>query len=394
MGKCSLQILISKILVFIMLLIPCNLKYNKPIKDNELYSISAVLIDGDTGRVLYGKNENEERAMASTTKIMTLILALEYGNLNDTVTISEYAAKMPDVQMNVKAGEQYKLKDLLYAMIFESYNDVAVAIAEHVGGNVEEFADMMNQKAKEIGLSHTYFITPNGLDAKDEKGIHHTTAYELALIMRYCVMHSIKSETFIKICQSKNYTFCDLNNKRLFVINNKNRLLDMFEGVLAGKTGFTADSGYCYTGAVRFEDKTYIVALLGCGWPGNKGYKWSDSKKLLNYAKDNYDYKCLLDKNINLPYLKVSNGIEYDKINYIIEKDISAIVNEHDKIEIIKNLPEKINAPVYKDDIIGNITVKVNDYSVGCVNVYSDRTIHKRDYNYYLKKVIYKTLFR
>lgn len=158
----------------------------------QLYAQAAVLLDADSGRVLYGKNENEVLPMASTTKIMTCIVALEYGNVDDIIEVSAYAASMPKVKLYVKQGEKYRLGDLLYSLMLESHNDSAVVIAEAIGGSIEGFAEMMNQKARDIGCYDTYFITPNGLDAiVNETGkIHSTTARDLAKIMAYCVKDS------------------------------------------------------------------------------------------------------------------------------------------------------------------------------------------------------------
>lgn len=144
---------------------------------------------------------------------MTCILALENGAGDDYVMVSDKAAAQPDVQLGMREGEQYYLEDLLYSLMLMSHNDTAVAIAEHIGGSTEGFAGMMNEKAKEIGCTDTYFITPNGLDAEDEKGVHHTTARDLALIMRY----AIRSETFLKITQTREYSFTDLDEKENFL---------------------------------------------------------------------------------------------------------------------------------------------------------------------------------
>ena len=177
-----------------------------------LYALSAVLMDADSGRVLFEKDGYVKRAMASTTKIMTCILALEYGNLTDMVTVSRYAASMPDVQLNMKEGECYVLEDLLYSLMLESHNDTAVAIAEHISGSVENFAELMNEKAKNLGCTDTYFITPNGLDASKEVDgemkIHSTTARDLALIMSYC----IKNEDFLRITRTSSFTFANKKN--------------------------------------------------------------------------------------------------------------------------------------------------------------------------------------
>ena len=154
------------LLVMIVVICGCPVP-SSAAEEPKLYAKAAVLMDADTGRVLYGRAPDEALPMASTTKIMTLILALEYGNPDDVVTVSSYAAKMPEVRLGLHAGDRYVLQDLLYSMMLESHNDSACAVAEQVGGSVEAFAQMMNRKAAEIGLHDTYFITPNGLDAED-----------------------------------------------------------------------------------------------------------------------------------------------------------------------------------------------------------------------------------
>lgn len=357
---------------------------NKP-DDNELYSISAALIDGDTGRILYEKNGFDIRAMASTTKIMTLILALEYGNLEDMVTVSDYASRMPDVQLNIKAGEQYKLEDLLYSLILESHNDTAVAVAEHIGGDIEGFADMMNKKAREIGLSNTYFITPNGLDASDENGTHSTTAVELALLMKYCVVESPAKEDFVRICQTRSHSFSDYTGKRVFAVNNKNSFLDMMEGVIAGKTGFTGDAGYCYVAALERNGKTYVIALLGCGWPNNKNYKWSDSKKLFNYGIDNYEYSIVMDETYELSPIPVINGVSNDYLDVYIKDEIGLILCEDDIVTYKVSLPDKVYAPIEEGDIQGNLDIYVNGELFTSINIYSGEKILEKDFLYCLR---------
>ena len=158
----------------------------------QLYARSAVLMDADSGRILFAKNAETERPMASTTKIMTCILALERADPDESVSVSANAAAQPRVRLGTVEGQKFKLKDLLYSLMLESHNDTAVMLAEHLAGSVEQFADEMNQKARELGLSHTHFVTPNGLDGADDGGSHRTTAEELARIMRYCVMESPK----------------------------------------------------------------------------------------------------------------------------------------------------------------------------------------------------------
>lgn len=177
------------------LLLLCALPSLAAEAPDQLYARSAVLMDANNGRILFEKNGTEQLPMASTTKIMTLLITLENANPENTVTISSYASSMPEVKLHIREGEQYRLKDLCYSLMLESHNDSAVAIAEHVGGSVEAFAAMMNQKARDLGCYHTYFITPNGLDASDESGVHSTTAEDLARIMRACM----KREDFLAI---------------------------------------------------------------------------------------------------------------------------------------------------------------------------------------------------
>lgn len=291
-----------------------------PAQQLQLHAGAAVLMDGYTGRILYEKNASQVLPMASTTKIMTAILALENGDPQETVEVSPYAASMPDVQLGIQAGETYRLQDLLYSLMLESHNDSAVAIAEHVGAkmlakeggketeasrrSVEEskelvaaFAKRMNEKAKEIGCEKTCFVTPNGLDGsivlkdvqgKEETRIHSTTAAELALIMRYCLVESACAQEFIKLTQTREVSFSSLSGKRSFSCNNHNRYLDMREGAISGKTGFTGKAGYCYVGAVNQDGVFLIAALLACGWPPAKTLKWKDMNTLVDYGMENY----------------------------------------------------------------------------------------------------------
>lgn len=257
----------------------------------QLYALSACLMDADSGRILFEKEGNVHRANASTTKIMTLILILERTDPDEVVQVSERAARQPDVQLNINSGETYRLEDLCYSLMLESHNDSAVALAEHVGGSVEGFAALMNEKARELGCEQTYFITPNGLDENDGTNFHGTSAIDLARIMSYCILGSPKSEEFLKITRTQSYSFQDLSGTRSFSCQNHNAFLQMMDGALSGKTGFTGDAGYCYVGALERDGRTFVVALLGCGWPNHKTYKWKDCKKLFSYGVDNYAYK-------------------------------------------------------------------------------------------------------
>ena len=274
-----------------------------------LHARYAVLLDGDSGRVLLEKDGDVKRPMASTTKIMTCILALEHmKSEQEIVTASAEAASQPKVRLGVREGQQFYLRDLLYSLMLESHNDSAVMIAEHIGGSVRGFASLMNKKAAEIGCEDTYYITPNGLDASDEQGTHSTTARELALVMRYCLMESPKSREFREITGAATQQFRDVEGRQSFSCTNHNAFLTMMNGAVSGKTGFTADAGYCYVGALRRDDRTFIVALLACGWPNHKTYKWQDTRALMEYGLKYYK-KQRFDGNVGLPQLSVADGV-------------------------------------------------------------------------------------
>ena len=185
----------------------------EPPKETELFAKAAVLMDGDSGRVLYSKNGSEALANASTTKILTCIIALENCDLEQIAEVSVQAAKAPKVHLGAPAGQKFRMKDLIYAMMLESFNDCAVVIAEQVAGTTEHFSKLMNDYAKKIGCKDTFFITPNGLDAQKDSQFHHTTAEDLAQIMRYCIKESPKADQFLKITGEAEYTFTDVSGK-------------------------------------------------------------------------------------------------------------------------------------------------------------------------------------
>lgn len=341
------------------------------LNENDLYSKACVLMDGKTNRVLFEKNMDEDLAMASTTKIMTCIIALENAPLDMKIKVSDYAAKMPEVSLGMNEGEEYILEDLLYSLMLESHNDTAVAIAEGVAGSVEAFAKLMNEKAIVLNCEDTYFITPNGLDETDSSGnYHHTTAKDLGRIMSYCINQSEKKEEFINITQKQSYSFSDCTGKRSFTCNNHNAFLSMMEGALSGKTGFTNKAGYCYVGALRKDNKDFVVALLACGWPNNKNYKWSDTKSMMNYGLNNYDLK-----KIKIPYEEITFLVEngrYDidketeKISEaeVVISDEGYLMAEDEDVQIKYEIMENIEAPVDKGESIGNIIYSINDYVV------------------------------
>lgn len=359
----------------------------------SVHALSAAAIDGETGRVLLEKDGYNVRPMASTTKIMTLILALEYGDLESIVTVSSYAAKMPEVRLGIKQGEQYQLKDLLYAMMLESYNDCAVAIAEHISGSTEQFAALMNEKARELGLSHTYFITPNGLDASDGEHTHSTNAVELCLLMKYCVDISTEKDMFLSICQTKSYDFKDSSNKKSFTVTNKNKLIYDNQDMLAGKTGFTADAGYCYVCAIKYDDTFVVIALLGCGWPPNKTYKWKDVTNILNALRDGYEKREVFNhKNFNKT-ITVYDGYSFVKVPVLANEDLELLLCEADVIDI-KVIYNKLKTPIQLRESIGYLEISVNGSVVKTIPCYSGIAVDQISYQDFVYSIFRRFFFQ
>ena len=257
---------------------------------NVQYAQSALLMDMASGRVLYSKNLDERVYPASTTKIMTCILALESGIMdseNPIVTVSDQAAAQPKVHLGMVAGERFYLKDLLYSLMLESHNDSGVAIAEAVAGSVEKFANLMNQKARTIGCYSTYFITPNGLDAADSNGIHHTTAEDLARIMRA----GLQNARFRKVIGTVGYTIPATNLSAARPMHTHMPLMakesDLYyEGCIGGKTGFANEAEHTLVVAAERNGRTYIAVTMRAV---DLGINCTDSTALFDYAFNNFD---------------------------------------------------------------------------------------------------------
>lgn len=417
----------------------------EPVPDISLYATAAVLMDADSGRVLYEKNGSDIMAMASTTKIMTCILTLENGNLDDEVEISAYAASMPKVKLYVNKGEHYILRDLLHSLMLESHNDSAVAIAEHIGREylseelrqkkpaeytteesklaVAAFARMMNQKALDIGCENSWFITPNGLDATETITLktgetivkeHTTTATDLAGIMAYCIEKSPAREEFLHITRTASYSFSA--NGRSFSCNNHNAFLNMMEGALSGKTGFTNKAGYCYVGALERDGKTLVVALLACGWPNHKTYKWSDTRELMDYGLENYTYHTFEEAAYQEERLKPIPVLEgqpdrLDQTAYTmveitgrdgdvknggmdamadqdsVETIEGLLLRQDEKIEVSCQVMDCLQAPVAQGTQVGQITYTVDGKIYKTETIVTTQNVDKIDYEWCLRQI-------
>ena len=351
---------------------------------SELYARSAALMDGRTGRVLYEKEGHLPLANASTTKILTCILILENCDTDDVTKVSAKAAAQPKVRLGMKTGQKFYVRDMLYALMLESFNDCAVVLAEHLAGSVEEFADQMNQKASEIGCQDSHFVTPNGLDGEDEGGKHHTTAVDLSKLMRYCILESPKREQFLQITQTSSHSFRDAEGRGYYTCYNHNALLTMMTEAISGKTGFTNQAGYCYVGAAEENDRTLIVALLGCGWPPQKNYKWMDSVKLIEYGFTHFRVKQLSEQIETFPDIRIQ-GCREEKIKIQQEGELSAMVAGEERLIMISRIRKERSGQIRAGECMGNADYYADGECLGSLSICSVMESHELTYTDYLR---------
>ena len=349
-------------------------------------SRAAIIIDRKSKTILYGKSEKEKRKMASTTKIMTATIVLENSNLNDIVEVSKKSAGTGGSRLGLKTGDKITVHDLLYGLMLCSGNDAAVALAEHVGGSVEGFADLMNKKAQELNLTNTHFVTPHGLDNDD----HYTTAYELALLTDY----ALKNKVFAQIVNTKNYTVTINGNSKN--LSNTNELLGSLNGVYGVKTGFTNGANRCLVTACKRNNLDIICIVLGAD---TKKFRTQDSIKLIEYTFNNYqniNIKRIIDskfenwksKNLSKFTIKkgISNKIELSLSN--IENETIPIRNDEvNAINIEINCNKELEAPLKENKKIGELIVNINNKKVINLDIMNTINIKKKNPLNYFKYI-------
>ena len=344
-----------------------------------------VVIDRKSNTVLVGKNENQKKKMASTTKIMTALVVIEHTNLSDTVEISKKSASTGGSRLGLKAGDKITVCDLLYGLMMRSGNDAAVALAEYVAGSISSFADLMNEKANSLGLSNTHFVTPHGLD-EDE---HYTTAYELALLSNY----AMNNEIFAKIVGTKNYTITINGYPK--ALTNTNELLGVLNGVYGIKTGFTNGANRCLVTCCKRSDLDIICVVLGAD---TKKFRTTDSIKLIEYVFQNFTYvdvkKILLDnfenwKEENLQNITITKGVSnylditFEELPYSCIPIRSDLI---DQLHVYINSESNLIAPIEKGTFIGTITLELEGKIICCSNICIHTDIARKnvfDYLYY-----------
>ena len=338
----------------------------------SLYGKYTCLVDADTGRVLFGKDETSQVPMASTTKIMTALLILEKCDLNKVVTVSKYAASMPKVHLGASVGDSFYVKDLLYSMMLESHNDTAVILAEGLFGSVQNFAAEMNRKAQELHMTQTHFVTPNGLDSDG----HYSSASDMCKLGSY----AIKNKTFLEIIQTKTYQFSSIKNKTQYQVSNKDAFLSYYDGALGIKTGFTSKAGYCFVGAARRDETSLVSCTLASGWPPNKNYKWADTKTLMDYGFNTF-------RQNNLPLYPMSNikipivEGKKDVVSCRCNSPGAALSAAHETIKVKYKLPSSLNAPIRQNVAIGTVSYYINDKFYKEVEIFPSESIEKSDFS-------------
>ncbi len=356
----------------------------------SINSRHAIILDRASTTVLFGKKENEICKMASTTKIMTCIITLEnINNLQEIVTVSKKAAGTGGSRLGLSTNDTITVENLLYGLMMVSGNDAAVCLAEYVAGSIENFSELMNKKAFELGLTSTHFVSPHGLD-HDE---HYTTAYELAVLSNY----ALKNKKFSQIVNTSNYTITINNSSK--TLHNTNELLRYIDGVYGIKTGFTNGANRCLVSACKRENLDVICVVLGCD---TKKDRTRDSIELINYAFNNFttinikdkiesDFKSWQQSHQNCFDVtkglssKLNLNIDFNKLPY----EQIAIGNSYlNTVNTEITYTSQFSAPLKPNSIIGQINMLVNNNPILSLDFINENYIDKKDTKFYFINIL------
>ena len=337
---------------------------------------SAILIDGNTGRIIFEKNAYEKRGMASTTKIMTGILAIENSSPDKIATVSYKAASTEGSSMYLNSGEKIKMESLVYGLMLNSGNDAATAIAENISGSVEAFAELMNDKAQTIDMKDSSFSNPHGLDDAE----HYSTAYDMAMLTKY----AMKNESFRKIVSTKrkNVELNGVENSRF--LTNHNKLLSMYDHCIGVKTGFTKSCGRCLVSAAENDGVMLIAVTL------NAPDDWNDHIAMYENAFSNYKSYNIIGKNSYICSLNLVGTQEKNLKLYSKEKiTLSLKEDEYQKISLKYEYPDYIEAPVYKGQTLGKIKVMMENQEIAQTELITNYGVERIIKNRYGEKLKY-----
>lgn len=336
---------------------------------------SAILIDVASGRVLYSKNEKEKLPMASTTKIMTAITAIENGRLDDVVTASLRAQNTGGSSIYLQAGEKLSLEDLLYGLMLQSGNDAAVAIAEHIGGSIEGFSGMMNEKAAEIGVFNSSFANPHGLDNPG----HYTTAEDLGKVASY----ALRNQTFSAIVSTKQKKIPWWGRSYNRILNNKNKLLWNLEGGDGVKTGYTSNAGRCLVSSATRDGWQLAGAVLNCG------PMWEESINMLEYGFSFYKPVTFYEQGQFVKTVAVANG-KKDRVRLVTDRlvRIPLTAEEEEKVTVVEEWEDIIRAPVEEGQAAGSVKIELEGKVLFRANLICQESIKEKS----LKKSFFDIL--
>lgn len=366
---------INKILLIFLIIHLFILSYSKVYATEiNIQSNAAVLIDKRTGRILFQKNCRERLKVASLTKIITAIVAVENCSLDEVVNIGKGPAYIGGSVVGLKYGSNISLRKLMYGMLLESGNDCALAIAEHVSGSKEKFAILMNQKAKEIGAKDSYFSNPHGLD--EEK--NHSTAFDMALIFRYAINNEYLSQ--ILSTNSISLDFGGVNKS----LSNTNRLLRTYGGCIGGKTGFTNGANRCLIAAAKDKNMEVIAVILGAP---TTNIRFNEGKQLLLYGLEEYRYMDIsnyINFYINIKIIK--GDIDYYTKRIKNNMIIPLKGGELEEIYVKQNIIPILNATVKKGTYLGNVEMYIGSEKIYNEDVILDKDIYKKNVSSYIKE--------
>lgn len=313
---------------------------------------SAILMDQATGRILFSKNAHEQLPMASTTKIMTAILAIESGRMEETVTVSEYASLVEGSAVDLEAGEEKSVEELVYALMLRSGNDAAIAIAEHLGGSVEKFAETMTSRARELGATQTSFLNPHGLHQEE----HYSTAYDLAIIS----VHAMSLPQFREVIAKREKKISWTGRPYDRVLRNQNKLLQMYEAANGIKTGWTSIAGRCFVGAATRNGWQLVTVVL------NAPQMWEDTIRLLDFGYAHYHWETVVELGRPLKTVGVQGGME-DRIVLLSGEPLGLPLKENEA-ELLRfhfAVPELLRAPLQEGEKVGSLHIYFGSQQVG-----------------------------
>ena len=377
--------LYSIILAMIFMITTSSLSFaDKENSDINLSSKSAILMDVSSGKILYEKNSHEKLPPASVTKVMTMLLiceALESGKIkiDDEVQVSEIASSMGGSQIFLESGEIQKVDTLLKGIAVASANDACVAMAEHIGGSVESFVDMMNAKAKELKMNDTHFVNTNGLPVDN----HFTSAHDIALMSRELLKYD-------QIISKYLTTWMDsvvVGKKQATIgIANTNKLIKHYNGATGVKTGFTQEAKYCLSASAKRGDTHLVAATLGAE---TSPQRFSDASTLLNYGFANYESVKLCSRDDKIATLTMEKA-EDEKISLVAKEDLSVLIKKGDSKEFTKKIKvyEDAKLPIKKDSVLGEVEIYRGKEKLGKVELVSNKDINKASYLKMLQRVL------